>query len=153
MNTAASGYKIDMNPSISLLYRRILRWETDIDPDVLSTLKFSFKMNAAKELAVTAEMITNFIAVRDLAVQTFLTTEEQKPDSDIAVEGFQNTLVREYTKLLLKEHFPAINVDRFAELADIARTAANGKMISVQAIASKNILADKQESESEEEEM
>jgi hypothetical protein len=153
MNTAASGYKIDMNPSITLLYKRILRWETDIDPDVLSTLKFSFKMNAAKELAVTAEMITNFIAVRDLAVQTFLTTEEQKPDSDTAVEGFQNTLVREYTKLLLKEHFPAINVDRFAELADIARTAANGKMISVQAIASKNILADKQESESEEEEM
>ena len=52
----------------------------------VKTLKFSFKMNAAKELAVTAEMITNFIAVRDLAVQTFLTTEEQKPDSDIKLE-------------------------------------------------------------------
>lgn len=152
MNSAASGYKIDMNPSITTLYRRILRWETDIDPDILATLKFSFKMNVAKELAITAEMITNFTAVRDLVVQTFLTTEEQKPDSDSAPEGFQNVLVREVTKCMLKDHFPSMDVDKMQSLVDRARQAAQGKMLSVQAIASKNILADKQESESDEEE-
>ena len=151
MNSAASGYKIDMNPSITTLYRRVMRWETDIDPDVLATLKFSFKMNVAKELAVSAEMITNFTAVRDLAVQTFLTTEEQRPDSDTAPEGFQNTLVREYTKLLLRDYFPSIDVDKFQALADEARESAQGKMLSIQAIASKNILADKQENDTEEE--
>ena len=152
MNSAASGYKIDMNPSITTLYRRVMRWETDIDPDVLATLKFSFKMNVAKELAITAEMITNFTAVRDLVVQTFLTTEEQKPDSDSAPEGFQNVLVREVTKCMLKDHFPSMDVDKMQALVDRARQAAQGKMLSVQAIASKNILADKQESESDEEE-
>lgn len=153
MNSACSSYKIDLNPSITTLYRRVLRWETDIDPNIIATLRFSFRMNAAKELTVTSDMVTTFAAVRDLAVQTMLTTEEQKPDSESAPEGLQNTLVREYNKLLLKEYFPSLDVDRLEELADIARRKANGKMISLQAIASKNILAEKKEEESEEEEL
>lgn len=153
MNSACSSYKIDLNPSITTLYRRVLRWETDIDPNIIATLRFSFRMNAAKELTVTSDMVTTFAAVRDLAVQTMLTTEEQKPDSESAPEGLQNTLIREYNKLLLKEYFPSLDVDRLEELADIARRKANGKMLSVQAIASKNILAEKKEEESEEEEL
>lgn len=153
MNSACSSYKIDLNPSITTLYRRVLRWETDIDPNIIATLRFSFRMNAAKELTVTSDMVTTFAAVRDLAVQTMLTTEEQKPDSESAPEGLQNTLIREYNKLLLKEYFPSLDVDRLEELADIARRKANGKMLSVQAIASKNILAEKKEEEAEEEEL
>ena len=138
-----------MNPSVTTLYRRVMRWETDIDPNVLATLQFSFRMNYAKELSVTSDMITNFTAVRDLAVQTFLTTAEQKPDSDTAPEGLQNTLVREYNKLLMKEYFPSLDVDRLEILANEARERANSKALSIQAAASENILAEKEVSEEE----
>ena len=149
MNSASSSYKCEINPSVTTLYRRVMRWETDIDPNVLATLQFSFRMNYAKELSVTSDMITNFTAVRDLAVQTFLTTAEQKPDSDTAPEGLQNTLVREYNKLLMKEYFPSLDVDRLEILANEARERANSKALSIQAAASENILAEKEISEEE----
>lgn len=153
MNSASSSYKSELNPSVTLLYRRILRWETDIDPNVIATMTFSFRMNYAKELSVTSDMITNFAAVRDLAVQTFLTTMEQKPDGDNAPDGLQNTLIREYNKLLMQEYFPSLDVDRLEQLADLARERANGKTLSIQASASQNILADKAEAEMVDEEL
>lgn len=114
-NTMVSSYKIDMNRDITKLYRRILRWETDIDPSLLKNLKYVFRQPAAKTLGVTVEMINNFTALKDTVLPIFLTPAELG-ESDKPSET-----AREFTKLLLHEHIPQIDLDHYEELADQAR--------------------------------
>lgn len=121
-NTMVNSYKIDLNLSITSFYRRIMRWETDIDPEILYTLKFSFNKPAAKELNVTAEMVNNFNAICELAIPIFLKSSEIK-GTDEGQE--QSEIVREFKKLLLEEYIHQISIERFEELADIARNNAN----------------------------
>lgn len=114
-NTMVSSYKIDMNRDITKLYRRILRWETDIDPSLLKNLKYVFRQPAAKTLGVTVEMINNFAALKDTVLPIFLNPDELG-ESDKPSET-----AREFTKLLLHEHIPQIDLDHYEELADQAR--------------------------------
>ena len=78
MHSYCAGLKIDFNPDITRMYKIIMRWETDIDPKIIASLKFSFRQATAKKLAVTTEMLNNFNGVVELVHKTFLTKEEQK---------------------------------------------------------------------------
>ena len=121
-NTLISSCKVEMNFDITRLYRRILRWETDIDPVIIRDLKFIFRKPTAKELNVTSEMINNFNALTELAVGIFLTKEETKGGNG---EETDTDVVREFKKLLLGKYIPQIDVDEFDRLADSARYVAN----------------------------
>jgi hypothetical protein len=122
-NTMVSSLKIDLNSDTTTFYRRILRWETDIDPMLLRDLKFVYKMPTAKQLTVTAEMINNFNAVVELAVNIFLSSKEVNGKSD---NGEETTdVVREYKKLLIAEYLPQLDIERLSALADKARNSAN----------------------------
>lgn len=128
MHTYCAGLKIDLNPDITRLYKIVMRWETDIDPKIIASLKFSFRQATAKKLAVTTEMLNNFNSVNELISKTFLTKEEQKE-----MEGDEETMGgvgRELSKLLITEYLgSAIDVDRVEELVKLARkTAAKAKL-------------------------
>ena len=121
-----SSCKIDFNRDITQLYRKILRWETDIEPDILEDLKFMFRMPTEKELSVTAEKLSNFEALFTLAIQTFLTEKELKPNGE---ENLNSDLVREYRKQLIGRYLPEIDVEDLEDLARLARIAANKKTL------------------------
>ena len=128
MHTYCASLKIDLNPDITRLYKIIMRWETDIDPKIISSLKFSFRQATAKKLAVTTEMLNNFNSVTELVHKTFLTKEEQKEaEGDTEDKG---AVGRELDKLLITEYLgSAIDVDRIEELVKQARkTAARTKL-------------------------
>ena len=134
-----SSTKIDMNRDITMLYRRILRWETDIDPNIIQDLKFVFHMPSAKTLSVTAEMISNFDAFFQLASTTFLTKKEQQnadgnddPVSDI---------MRNYKKLLIGKYLPQIDVEELEKLANDARKETNQIKLD-KTIPEKNLIDD-----------
>ena len=118
-NTMISSYKIDFNRDITRLYRKILRWETDIDPEIIKDLKYVLRMPTAKTLNVTVEMINNFNALMDVAVPIFLKSEEIQ-DGDKQTET-----VREFKKLMLADYIPQIDIDHFEELVAMARDKAN----------------------------
>lgn len=123
MHTYCASLKIDFNPDITRLYKIVMRWETDIDPKIISSLKFSFRQATAKKLAVTTEMLNNFNSVNELINKTFLTKEEQKE-----MEGDEENMGgvgRELSKLLITEYLgSAIDVDRIEELVKQARKSA-----------------------------
>lgn len=119
-NTMISSYKIDLNHDITKLYRKIMAWETDIDPEIIRDMKFILRMPTAKTLNVTVEMVNNFNALVEVAVPIFL-----KPD-EIADENDKPTdTAREFKKLLLHEYIPQIDIDHFEELVNEARGEAN----------------------------
>ena len=141
-----SSCKIDFNRDVTKLYRRILRWETDIDPVLLQDLKFVFRMPTAKHLTVTSDKINNFNALVEMLMQTFLTPQELKGDKD---DGDNNSkIAREFKKLLITEYLPELDVDRFEELANMARDAAIKEQLS-NAEDNKNILAESNPNEGE----
>ena len=119
-NTMISSYKIDLNRDITRLYRKILRWETDIDPSILKNLKYILRMPAAKTLGVTVEMVNNFNSLLEVLVDTFLRADEVK-DKD----GNPTEMVRQFKKLVLHEYIPQIDIDHFDDLVDQARDATN----------------------------
>lgn len=118
-NTMISSYKIDFNHDITRLYRRILRWETDIEPEIIKDLKYVLRMPTAKTLNVTVEMINNFNALVDVALPIFL------KDNEVQVEDKPTETARQFKKLLLHEYIPQIDIDHFEELAAQARAKAN----------------------------
>ena len=105
-----------------------MRWETDIDPEILQHMKFCLRMPTAKQLNVTSEMINNFNALSELLINTCLSKEETKGGSGTEGEP-ANDIVREYKKLLIAEYIPQIDIDRFDELADKARSIANERKL------------------------
>lgn len=120
-NTMVSSYKIDMNIGVTKLYRRILRWETDIDPNIIKELTYVFRMPTAKTLNVTVEMINNFNAIVEAVVPIFFGSDE------LTEEGSENPSekVRQFKKLLLHEQIPQLDIDKLDELASMARFKAN----------------------------
>jgi hypothetical protein len=122
LNSYTSSLKIDMNPDITRLYRVILKWETDIAPEILANLKFSFKMNTAKTLSVTTEMLNNFNAVRETIHQVFLTKDEQAEAE--SKDDSKGGVGRELYKLLIAEYLRSLDVDRIEQLVNEARKTA-----------------------------
>lgn len=120
-NTMVSSYKIDMNIGVTKLYRRILRWETDIDPNIIKDMNYVFRMPTAKTLNVTVEMINNFNAIADVSVPLFFNSSELSENgSDSPSEK-----VRQFKKLLLQRYIPQLDIDEMEEMASMARSKAN----------------------------
>lgn len=119
-NTMISSLKIDFNRDITRLYKKILRWETDIDPEVLKNLKYVLRIPTAKTLNVTVEMINNFTAIADMAVNLWLKPEDKSEDQNKPSE-----VERQFRKLLLNDYIPQIDIDHFDELLANARLKAN----------------------------
>jgi hypothetical protein len=115
-----ASYKIDLNRDITKLYRKMLRWETDIDPVILKNLKYVLRMPARKTLDVTVEMVNNFKSLLDVLMETFMRQDEVE-DKD----GKPTEVARQFKKLVLHEYIPQIDIDHFDDLVDQARDAAN----------------------------
>lgn len=117
-NSFITACKLDINRAVTLLYRKILRWETDIDPAILRNLKFKFQMPSLKHLSITNDKLSSLQAVMDLAISVFLTKEEQGENQDTPI-------VQEFKKQIIGEYVPELDVERLAELANVARDKAN----------------------------
>lgn len=124
-NTMISAFKMDFNHDITRLYRKILRWETDIDPDILKDLRYVLRMPTAKTLNVTVEMINNFNSLAELLLQTFLRKDELEEGEDKA----PTEVACQFKKLLLHEYIPQIDIDHMEELLNEARSIANVKKL------------------------
>ena len=146
-HTYCASLKIDLNPDITRLYKIIMRWETDIDPKILNSLKFSFRQSAAKKLSVTTDMLNNFNAVVEVIHKTFLTKEEQQE-----IEGKSENLggvARELDKLLITEYLGStIDVDRIEELIKQARKVATKRKLD-ETNAAENMVEDQDQMDEE----
>lgn len=119
LNSFVSSVKIELNPSITKLYRRIGRWQTDIRAEILQFLKFKFNASQQKSLAVNNELIGNFNAMRELLLPIMLKKEELAMDGDS-----MTPTAREFLKLLIAEHIPGIDPEKLEDLLKTARQRA-----------------------------
>ena len=135
-NSFVVGCKLDLNRPTTILYRKILRWETDIDPVILKKLKFKFRMPSRKILEITEDKLSKINSIMEMAVGIFLTAKESKETDDGDTD-----VVREYKKQILGEYAPEIDIERLEELANTARDKANEHKLA-QVGSSENLVDD-----------
>ena len=116
------GVKLDLNKPCTMLYRKILRWETDIDPQIIATLKFKFQIPTKKYAILTSEKLNNLQATIDFVINNFLSPSERKEGDG---EMGDSTVAREAKKLLIADWAPELNVEHIEEIINKAREQAN----------------------------
>ena len=128
-HTYCASLKIDLNPDITRLYKIIMRWETDIDPKVINSLKFSFRQATAKKLSVTTEMLNNFNGVWELASQTLLTKDELKEMEEGA--GNVGGVGKKFKKAMIAKYLgSAFDIEDMEEMLKEARSEANRERLN-----------------------
>ena len=128
-HTYCASLKIDLNPDITRLYKIIMRWETDIDPKVINSLKFSFRQATAKKLSVTTEMLNNFNGVWELASQTLLTKDELKEMEEGA--GNIGGVGKKFKKAMIAKYLgSAFDIEDMEEMLKEARSEANRERLN-----------------------
>jgi hypothetical protein len=73
-----SSYKIDFNRGVTLLYRKLLKYCTDIEDSVINSFKFKFNTVRQQELNITADMIQNFNQLVDTVKDIYFTKDEME---------------------------------------------------------------------------
>ena len=139
LNTFVGSCKIDLNPDITRFYKRVLRWETDIDPIIIATMEYILKTPAIKHGNITSDMISNFKTIADTVIEVYLTKEERGKDDD-------SKTVMEVKKELLSEFVPDLDPVHIEEIIQRARDRSN-KNILDENNDKKNIMADEAEEE------
>lgn len=76
--STVSSYKIDFNRGITLLYRKLLKYCTDIEDSIISSFKFKFNTIRQQELNITTDMIQNFNQVVDTVMDVYFTKSEME---------------------------------------------------------------------------
>lgn len=123
-----SSTKLDMNPDITKIYKKIAIWDSDIDPEIIHDMKFSFRLATSKKMGITADKLNDFEKLADVAVSIFLTQKEQTDEKGNKEE--MNHIVREFKKQLLGKYVPELDIEEMEKLANAARNAANKKSLN-----------------------
>ena len=109
--STVSSYKIDFNKCLTKFYRKLIKYNTDIEDDVIQSFLFKFNTIKQQELNITAEMISNFNTLVELAISLFYKKSDME-DENGNPTAKQMILRRE----LAKEYLPQLDFENLDEI-------------------------------------
>ena len=118
MNTKFNGnvvnYQLDFNSSITSLYKKIMKWSSNISEEVID--QFEFVLQPPKTVATNAkiETIQSFSQVADFLVSLLFPDENADPDPE------RPEKIRFFKKALVADQLPMLNINEIEELFDKA---------------------------------
>lgn len=117
-NARVVNYQLDLNPSITDMYIRILRWVSNIPEDVIDRFRFTFQPPKMATASIKSEQISTFQGNVDFIVRLFMGSDydAQNPDNV--------RMVRCFMCLLAEEQFPSLNIQHLKELFERAKLDA-----------------------------
>lgn len=111
-NARVINYQLDLNLSITELYKKLLRWSTNLDDSVIENFKFSFEPPRTSAITMKSDVINQFQAYADFLVQLMY----DDPNVDIAHSEQIVKRQREFRKLLAQDQLTMINMDEINEI-------------------------------------
>lgn len=112
-NSTIASYKLDFNEGITEYYKYLLKWETDMEEDLIDSFRFSFNAAKQQELNITADMIQNFNALVELVMSIFYKKDEVEDE-----KGNPTPTQMNLRKELAKKYLPDIDIDELEEIVD-----------------------------------
>lgn len=114
-NARVVNYQLDFNPSITDMYKRIMRWSTNIGEEKISNFNFTLTQPRSATANAKAELISQFNTMTE-----FLTGLLYPDPSQAESPDNLNAEIREFKKLYAREQLPMINFDDIEEMINKA---------------------------------
>lgn len=126
--STVGSYKIDFNEVITKMYQVIMRWDTDMDLDVIQS--FSFKFNEAKqqELSITSDMIQTFNQAVEVVESIFYSKAELEDE-----KGNPTPTRKQLRRALAKKYLGQLDLDDLADLVKEVDLAARDEQLQLKA--------------------
>ena len=112
------SYKLDFNTALTELYKKLMRYATNIPEDVINKFKFVFAQPKAESANVTVDMLDVFERLYTALVPVAFGQNISENPTDYDEE------LRLFRLKLMKRQLPMINVDEILKFADEARVEA-----------------------------
>lgn len=114
-NARVINYQLDFNPSITDIYKRIMRWSTNIGEEKISNFNFTLTQPRSATANAKAELISQFNTMTEFLTGLLYPDPGQAENPDSL-----NAEIREFKKLYAREQLPMINFDDIEELINKA---------------------------------
>lgn len=124
--STVNSYKIDFNKGITKLYQLILKFNTDIEDDVIKSFIFKFNEAKQQDLDITNDMISNFNNLVELVESIYYNKKDLEDEKDKL--KFKRRNLR---RALAKKYLP-LNIDELDELIDQVERDANSEELQHQ---------------------
>ena len=125
-NGRVVNYQLDFNPSITEMYRKILRYSSNLSESEIEDFEFSFQAPKSINTSTKSEVISNFTAVQDFVVQLLIGDTQ----NDLGTDPLLPEIVKQFKILLAKDQLPMLNIDHMAELLDEAKLLAKEESLA-----------------------
>ena len=113
------NYQLDFNPSITEWYKKLMRWTTNIEPQVIDGFEFRFIPPKTVASNTRSEMIQQYQTLQDFLVGLMFDDPNQHPE-DVNLPNE----IKHFKMLLAKDQMPSINFTEIEELAQKAKLNA-----------------------------
>lgn len=114
-NARVINYQLDFNPSITDMYKRIMRWSTNIGEEKISNFNFTLTQPRSATANAKAELISQFNTMAEFLTGLLYPDPGQAENPDSL-----NAEIREFKKLYAREQLPMINFDDIEEMINKA---------------------------------
>lgn len=103
-NARVVNYQLDFNPSITNLYKKIMKYSTSISDADIETFRFELQPPKTVSTNTKADAIGQFTTLRDFLVQMYF-------GDDTGNDPNRSIKIQEFTKLLAASQLPQINLN------------------------------------------
>lgn len=114
-NARVINYQLDFNPIITDMYKRIMKWSTNIGEEKISNFNFTLTQPRSATANAKAELISQFNTMAEFLTGLLYPDPGQAENSDSL-----NAEIREFKKLYAREQLPMINFDDIEEMINKA---------------------------------
>ena len=114
-NARVINYQLDFNPIITDMYKRIMKWSTNIGEEKISNFNFTLTQPRSATANAKAELISQFNTMTEFLTGLLYPDPGQAENPDNL-----NAEIREFKKLYAREQLPMIDFDSIEELINKA---------------------------------
>jgi hypothetical protein len=114
-NARVINYQLDFNPIITDMYKRIMKWSTNIGEEKISNFNFTLTQPRSATANAKAELISQFNTMAEFLTGLLYPDPGQAENPDSL-----NAEMREFKKLYAREQLPMINFDDIEEMINKA---------------------------------
>lgn len=109
-NGRVVNYQLDFNEGITEMYKKILRWSTNLPENIISNFKFTLQPPKTTASNAKSEAINAFQTLSDFVVQLIYGDPNESTDPNL------KDTIRIFKKKFAAEQLPMLNMDKIEEL-------------------------------------
>lgn len=112
------NYQLDFNPSITELYKKIMKWATNIPEEIVDKFKFTLQAPKTTPQVAKNEIIQTFDGMMQFYIKLCLGENYDPQDRN------NQLIIRNFTSLVAEEYLPQLGLAHILELYDEAKIKA-----------------------------